>query len=276
MTADKQSSLDLGPSDITRRANKVSKKASKARRKVRLPMLPMADGGFEPVSGVPKTRGQCPTSGICKHVRCRHHLLLEDAAHRSGRPGLGSVPRDSRGLTISAPGEAGCERPGTTLRPGWLRVRGVLVEQEINVWIHMDIDGLSVNESRHGTFDYWLKHLRVGEPVHVIDNDLASPLYGQAIAHAWLTPERDLKFDRYPDRMFVMLRRVRPVMSCALDLIDRHGKLTNEQTGDALARHRTLVAREVRKAMRKAITNAEALGMSQDDLLRGLREMGAQ
>jgi hypothetical protein len=280
MTDPKPPQPSLPLPDFTHRANEISKRASKERRKKRLPVLqqgalPIADRGFVPVEGVPKTRGECPTGGICPHVRCRHHLMLEDAEHRSGRPGLGSVPRDKRGLTLSVSGDAGKERPGTTLRPGWLSVQGTQVEREVNVWLHMDVDGLSVNESRHGAFDYWLKHLRVGEPVYVIDSDQDSPLYGQAIAHAWLTPEHELKFDRYPDRMFVLLRRVRPVSSCALDLIDRHGKLTNEQTGNAVGRHRTLVAREVRRAMEKAKVAAKAMGMTEQELLRGLMEIGA-
>jgi hypothetical protein len=274
--SDKQPSLPLG--DFTRRANEISKRASKERRKRRLPVLqsnlPIADKGFVPQEGVPKTRAECPVERHCSKVRCKWNLFIETGEHRSGRPGLGSVKRDKRGLTTSQPGCAGDERPGTTLRPGWLKVGGLEIEREVSVWLHMDVDGFSVNESRHGAMDYWLKHLRVGEPVHAIDSDQDSPLYGQAIAHAWLTPARELKFDRYPDRMFVVLRRVRPVSSCALDLIEQNGKLTNEQTGNALARHRTLVAREVRRALAKAIETAAEMGIEREDLMATLMAMG--
>lgn len=62
--------------------------------------------------------------------------------------------------------------------------------------------------------------------------------------------------------------------SCALDLADR-GPMTNTQMGSALGRHRTLPARILRRALGRAIENAEGMGMSRDDLLKGLREIGA-
>lgn len=261
---------------LTRRANKLSRKAHKKR--YRLPVVQpqlIADKGFTPVAGVPKTRAECPTERPCPHVCCKYHLFMEDADNRAGRPGLSSVPRDERGLTIAVPGNIGNERPGTTLRPAWLKVRGLEVEREVSVWLHMDEDGLHVYESNAGAFDYWLKGIHIGEMVRVIDNESTSPFYKQSIAHVTLTAERELMFDRYPDRMFVILRRVRETASCALDEIDKRGKHTNEQTGDCVGRHRTLVARELRKAMEKAKRAAERMGMTEGDLLRGLRELGA-
>jgi hypothetical protein len=276
-----QSELALGSSDVTRRANRVSKKASKARRKVRLPMLPMADGGFEPVEGVPKMRGDCPKTRLCPHVRCRFSLFMEDAAHRSGRPGLGSVPRDARGLTMSAPGDAGDKRPGTTLRPAWLRVRGMEAETEVKVYVSRDEDGAYVlGEVRNGTLDYWLSRLTDGDLIIAMrerEDDKPEVLArGKLRADGAISFDRELPEDVVTSSDCVVLVRARPVASCALDLIDQHGKLTNEQTGEALARHRTLVGREVRSAVEKAKEIAADMGMSDDELLRGLRELGAQ
>ena len=74
----------------------------------------------------------------------------------------------------------------------------------------------------------------------------------------------------------VLITRVRGVPSCALDEIDRVGRpMTNEETGDAYARHRTLSARDVRSALGNAVRAAAEMGMSEADLLKGLRELGA-
>ena len=83
-----------------------------------------------PIRGVPKTRADCPMQRPCPHL-CRHNLLVEDAEHRAGRPGLSSVPRDARGWTLPVEGDAGEDRPGTTLRPAWLQVRGLELEREL-------------------------------------------------------------------------------------------------------------------------------------------------
>ena len=262
--------LDQRSRDITRRANKISKRASKARR---LPVIQpelIADHAFMPVRGVPATRAQCPTERPCPHM-CRWNLLIEDADTRAGRPGLASVPRDERGLTIATEGHVGNARPGTTLRPAWLTYRGLEVERECKVYVERDYTMVSV---RTGALAYWLERLHVGEPVLVFDDDTAD-----LVAKADLTAD-GLKLDRdLPERVFVsssalVLTRVRGVSSCALDEIDRRGKMSNEQVGDCIGRHRTLVGREVRKALGKAVRIAEGFGMSEGDLLSGLRELG--
>lgn len=195
---------------------------------------------------------------------------MEDAEHRAGRPGLSSVKRDRKGLTVSQPGAAGDERPGTTLRPGWLKVRGLEVEREVKAWVHRTDEGIDVREVRDGTFDYWLKFVRVGEPVLVFNDDTNA-----VVARAQVTADGSIKLDRdVPDGM-VVLTRTREVSSCALDEIERRGKLTNEQCGDALARHRTLIAREARKALTKLIGNAAVAGIAKGDLMQALMGMGA-
>jgi hypothetical protein len=277
-----QQSLPLGSLTFTQRANKISRAASKRRR---LPVLQpqlIADSGFSPIEGVPATRADCPSTAhaICPHVRCRYHLFLEDAEHRAGRPGLASVPRDERGLTLPSSGNAGAERPGTTLRPGWLKVRGLELEREVKVYVSPDLELL---ETRRGTLDYWLKHTHAGEPLLAYDTVTLGlgdePLM---LAQAELTTDHSVRFDReLPEYVIngssaLLLRRVRPVASCALDEIERRGKMSNEQTGEAIARHRTLVGRETREALKKACRAAEELGMSVDDFLHGLHELGAR
>lgn len=275
-----QQSLPLGSLTFTQRANKISRQASKRRR---LPVLQpslLADSGFTPREGVPKTRADCPdtSKAPCDRVRCRYHLFLEDAEHRAGRPGLSSVRRDERGLTTSQPGDAGDARPGTTLRPGWLRVRGLELEREVKVYVSPDLE---LCEVRNGTLDYWLKHTHAGEPLLAYDTVTLGlgdePLM---LAQAELTADGRVKFDRELPEYVVngssalLLRRVRPVASCALDEIAKRGKLSNEQTGDGIARHRTLVGREVRVALKKACEEAERQGMSVDDFLGALRGLG--
>lgn len=250
---DPQVPLPLDPRYFTRRANRISRKAHK---RYRLPVLqssfPEADSGFQPLAGVPLTRGDCPVERPCVYVRCRHNLFLVDADTRAGRPGLSSVPRDARGLTLPSTGDAGTTRPGTTLRPGWLRVRGLEIEREVKVYVIRTEDGYDLAETSPGRLDYWLAHLRMGEPVLVFD-DSASMVAKASLGTEGLVFDRDL-----PERVLcsssaVVLTRVREVSSCALDLIDRHGKMTNEQVGSALARHRTLIAREVRIAGQKLV-----------------------
>jgi hypothetical protein len=62
-------------------------------------------------------------------------------------------------------------------------------------------------------------------------------------------------------------------VSCALDVADK-GKASNQETGDALGRHRTLVGRESHNALPRAREVAEEMGMSEAELLAGLRELG--
>jgi hypothetical protein len=273
---DPQLPLALGSSEVTKRANRISRRAHKKRYRLPVlqPSIPLSDNRFHPVSGVPATRGDCPAERPCPHVRCRHHLWLVDADTRAGRPGLANVPRDERGLTLHVEGSAGIERSGTTLRPGWLQVRGLEVEREVKVYVTRTDEGYELLELNHGRLAYWLAHLRMGESVLVFSDDSA-----ELVAKAMLTP-RGLAFDReLPEALLcsssaVVLTRLREVSSCALDLIDRHGKMTNEQVGAALARHRTLVGREARDAARKAAAAAEAQGIDRDDFRAALMGMG--
>lgn len=138
------------------------------------------------------------------------------------------------------------------------------------VWRANDEEGIELLETRDGAMDYWLARLHPGEPVLAFDDDT-----GEMVARVELTSDGRLKFDRAFDATFVVLTRVRGVSSCALDEIERRGKMTNEQVGDCIGRHRTLVAREVKRALEKAMGAAEHVGMTEDDLLKGLRELGA-
>lgn len=138
---------------------------------------------------VPDTRADCPTQKPCPHVRCRFHLWRVDSQDRAGRPGLASVPRDRRGLTLPVLGNVGQARAGTTLEARWLE--------------------------------------------------------------APVPP------------------------SCALDCADK-GPHSNEQIGEAIDRHRTLIGKDVPDAMESAKAKAAELGMTEEDLLRGLRELGAE
>jgi len=252
--------------EITRRANRISRRSSKLR--VLQPEL-VADHAFAPLPGVPRTRGDCPTARPCPYVRCRYHLWAEDAEHRAGRPGLASVPRDEHGHTLSTPGHVGDERPGMTLRPVWLKYRGLEVEREVRVYINEAGDVLG---TRRGMLEHWCDRLHVGEPVLVFDDDSGELVAKATYTGDGLRLDRDLPSVSGPGGF--VLTRVRGVSSCALDEIDRHGKLTNEQTGDRVGRHRTLVAREVRRALGKAVDVAEEMGMNKADLMRGLEMLG--
>jgi hypothetical protein len=271
--------------DYIGRAAAISKRASKERQRKRLPVIQpelIGDRGFDPKTGVPRTRGECPTERPCPFVRCRWHLFMEDAEHRAGRPGLASVKRDSKGLTTSQLGDAGTDRPGTTLRPGWLKYRGLEIEREVVVYVTRVDSGYEIHEVRNGTLDHWLSRIRIGEPFTVWEKiePADGPGIGVFLAHAQreqrgLVFDRELPEDRLQSSDCIVFVRTRAVSSCALDEIDRHGRLTNEDTGNAVARHRTLVAREVNRALGKAIRAAGEMGMSEADLLRGLRELGA-
>ncbi len=244
----------MGASDITRRANRISRRASKARR--HLPVLQpvlLADSGFADAAraGVPSSRAACPDTRTspCSFVLCRYHLFREDADTRAGRPGLANVPRGEHGWTLPVQGDVPGQSAGTTLRPAWLKYRGLEVERECKVYVSGSNEEMELLEVRTGTMDTWLAHLHTGERVLVFDNDS-----GELIAKASLE-SRGLVFDRaLPEQVFgsssgLTLTRVRRVESCALDLC---GSIhSNEQVGDAIARHRTLVAREVKSALGK-------------------------
>lgn len=303
-----------GSSPITKRANQISKRASRQRR--HLPVFQpdlIADDGFRSAAqaGVPRTRGECPTQRPCPHVRCRYHLFLEDADRRAGRPGLSSVPRDSRGLTLSTPGHAGNERPGTTLRPAWLTYRGLEVEREVKVYVDETAPGeYELVPLTEGALDLWLSRLHKDDKVVVwidgfsdamddkfdradishsivelvneqIDKALEEGRGMPVMAWAHLADDGRLAFDRplpwwvVKTTLYIKLTRIREVSSCALDLIDQHGKHSNEQVGDAIGRHRTLVARDVRRAMGKAIEVAGRMGVEREDLMRALMQMGS-
>jgi hypothetical protein len=258
----------------SQRANRISRRAHKKRSRLPVlqPRLPVWDSTFAAAAGVPATRGDCPTAGYCPHVRCRYHLALETGEHRAGRPGLSSVPRDAQGRTLPVCGDAGEATAGTTLRPTWLQVRGMEIEREVKVYV--SADG-SMHEVRMGTLDYWLARLHVGEPVLVFDDDAVLIAKAKRLADGTLAMDRALPERVVQSAAAVVLTRVRAVESCALEVAGR-GMNTNTQTGDALGKHRTLMARYVRRALAKAVRVAAQMGMTEGDLLRGLRELGAR
>ena len=280
--------LDLGIAEqrtrsLTKRADRISQKASRARHKKphRL-SLPMYMGDFPAKEGVPKTRGDCP-KGFCTFIRCRYHLGMEDAEHRAGRPGLASVPRDGQGLTTSLEGDAGEERPGTTIRPDWLELdrtcralltwddAGNVCEVEPLVPVNAQLQPVyTFKRQRIGTWDLVEAKLHPGERLEVYDNDEVH------VASAFYMPDGTLCFDRSPFAVSVTLVRARGVASCALNEIERLGKMTNAQVGDAIRRHRTLVGRIIPDALEQAKRAAKRLfGMDAEELLMGLRELGA-
>ncbi len=279
----KQSSFPFHPQTYTQRANAISAKASKQRRKTKPQRLalPMYMGDFPAQEGVPTKRADCP-KGFCTRIRCRMHLAMEDAEHRAGRPGLASVPRDELGHTMPVDGEAGEDRAGTTFRPDWLpldRTCRVLLLWDANGNVS-DVEPLvpvtsklkpiyTFKKQRIGTWDMMEARLHPGEKLEAYDSD------EQHVANAYYMPDGTLCFDRSPFAVSVTLVRVRGVSSCALDEVQKHGAMTNTQIGDAIGRHRTLAARIVKGALGKAMTNAAEMGMSEADLLAGLRELGA-
>ena len=270
--------LDI-PED-RRRIYRISRRAARKRLPVLQAYLPVADDTFKPVAGVPGTRAQCPDTSTahCPHVRCKWHLFLETGEHRAGRPGLANVPRDARGLTLPSAGAAGQQRPGTTLRPAWLHVRGLELEREVLAYVSSD---QVLHEVRNGTFDYWSARLHVGEAIEVYDNvtvlgdwsDVLLIAKGSKQADGSLLLDRELPEYVVESSDSVLLRRVRRVSSCALDEIEKRGEMSNEQVGDAVGRHRTLVGREVKRATGRAVESAARMGMSADELMAGIREL---
>lgn len=230
---------------------RVSPKKNKARGKriaIENPTLSIREKRFLPLVGVPATRADCPPPSVyCPYVRCRHHLALITADHRAGRPGLAHVPRDRMGRTISAPGDAGdCARSGTTVDPRWLEL-----ERRMKCWVERGEDGrmLNLHACYEGEADLFMARLHVGEPIDLLDGEVIT---GEEtlprIMGARLSITGNIMLDREPDGLFMFtLQRVRRVESCALNVADR-GVNSNQEVGAALGRHRTLVAREVKRS----------------------------
>jgi hypothetical protein len=215
--------------------------------------LPIKERRFLPVVvGEKWTRAECPTQRPCPRIRCRQHLFLQDAEHRAGRPGLSSVPRNARGLTIAVEGPLGDQRPGTTVDPRWLEL-----ERRCHVWIERDEEGVFVtlHASYEREWEHFRERLHIGEAIDVLVD-------GNRVGGARMTPD-GVALDHQPQWFAAVLERVRGVPSCALDEIERHGQMTNDQVGDALGRHRTLVGREVRRAAIKL----KAMGVDLRDLI---------
>ena len=240
------------------------------------PSLPLKERRYLPVAGVPRTRGDCPdtTHDLCPFVRCRYNLFRVDASDRAGRPGLANVPRDERGHTIATPGTAGTSRPGTTLWPAWLELErtckvvinrdenGVVADVDTYVSPHLmtlrvpSETGEVERIERHiGTWEDFREHTRDGEPLQVFNDS------GELCGAATLGPD-GIRFRYLMNGYVVVLRRVRGVPSCALDEADK-GPRTNEQIGQATGRHRTLVARIVRRGAGKV----KAAGCDVGDLM---------
>jgi len=53
---------------------------------------PFVPEGWRPRGGVPESRGACPVSRPCPHVRCRYHLWVVVGQDRPGRPFEGRRP----------------------------------------------------------------------------------------------------------------------------------------------------------------------------------------
>lgn len=274
--------------DYIGRAARISNRASKERRRVSLPKyqpsLRIPDENVFPAEGgVPSSRASCP-EGYCNRIRCRSHLAMVDAEHRAGRPGLSHVARDERGWTQSVAGDVGDERAGTTFNPRWLRL-----EQTCRMNVYWNADGrvdelepvVTVNAEGKpihlfrkwwvGSWETMRERLHVGERLEVYDEN------EKRIGNAYWMPDDSIGFDVNIYATAVYLVRPRPVSSCALNCIKQAGRaMTNSEVGDVLGRHRTLIARETKRALEKAKRIAAELGMSEADLLRGLRELGAE
>lgn len=282
--ADTQLCLPLGGSPAARMV-RTTRRANKKRLidAIRISAsLPFKDRYFLPLAGVPKTRADCPPpSEYCRHIKCRQHLAMIDAEHRAGRPGLANVPRNHRGLTMPVVGDLGAQRAGTTFDPRWLEL-----ERACKVSLERDDNGkmLGLNAVYENEADLFFERLHVGEPIDVIDGHLQKGEPFAALRNmprvmgARLAPTGNVVFDSEPTERVTQyvftLVRVRGVESCALNMIDRLGKCSNQAIGDGLGRHRTLVAREVRNGMEKAKKEARRQGMDLQDLMRAMMTMG--
>lgn len=272
--ADHQLTLDIGGDpDTSPSMVKTTRRANKRRLPVLQPVLPIEDDGFVPVAGVPRTRAECPKERPCPRVMCEWHLWRVDAENRAGRPGLASVPRDEQGRTIAVDGDAGEARPGTTLRPLWLETerhcRAVIKLDQTGQVCAIDVvgDHLSTTANGNGDEAWGQMRLHEGEQLRVVAEDGT-----WATRAEWRSGAVVLK--RAPlVTCAVLITRVRVTPSCGLDLIERHGKLTNQQIGDGIGRHRTLVAREVKAALRKLIEEGKRQGVEAMDLMRAIMGM---
>lgn len=240
--------------------------------------LPFKDRYFLPLTGVPKTRGDCPPpSEYCRYIRCRYHLAMIDAEHRAGRPGLASVPRDARGWTVPVEGDIGDARAGTTFDPRWKEY-----ERRCRVWTEKDESGkfLALHAAYESESDLFLERLHAHEPIDVLRGmvDEGEPFRASEshprVMGAKMTTTGVLAFEAELTEFSYTLVRVRGVESCALNMIDRIGKCSNQESGAGLGRHRTLVARELRGATRKAIERAADVGIEAEDLMKTLMQMG--
>jgi hypothetical protein len=260
------------PIKTTRAANR---KAGRLATIERLHLPIVGQKRFEPKTGTPKTLADCPDTSVkpCEYIRCRWHLHRVDADTRAGRPGLGSAPRDARGLVMSVAGDLGEQRAGTTVVPRWLEL-----ERYCAVWVERDNDDeiVALNACREGEWDQFIAALHIGEDVDAQNEN------GDVVAKVNIRrePSNDdepvyaIGLDRDPGEFMLKLVRKRGIESCALHAIARMGRMSNEQAGDCIDRHRTLVARELREAVTKACETAEEMGMEREDFVRALMSMG--
>lgn len=249
--SDHQLNLPLGGSPSA--STNLVRTTRTANRKVRLPVLEpdlVEDiRPFTPKAGVPKTRKDCPTDRHtrgCEYVKCRAHLWRIDSQDRAGRPSLGSVPRDEQGHTISAPGDLGEQFAETTLIPMWL--------DEMRTCYGWSYDG-EITVNSEARWEMFAAHAGVVDVLHTMDRAL--------LARARVDVDT-LELDRALPGGTLALTFVRALPpSCALDQVDKHGTMTNEQVGDAIGRHRTLVAQIVKRGARKL----KAMGVDLRDLV---------
>lgn len=260
-----QLSLPLASTDSPVPASKPRRVKPHHRPRIDAPLLPLQPRRYLPVVGVPETREGCPdtSKGHCPHLRCRWNLHLETADHRAGRPGLAHAPRDARGLIVSTPGDLGDERPGTTANARWLEL-----ERRCRVWVERDEHGrfVTLHAEYESEWEHFKERLHMGEAIDVLVD-------GERVGGARMTPD-GVALNHEPQWSFAVLQRVRGVASCALDEIARRGKHSNQQAGDAVGRHRTLVARELKDALRKACETAVEMGMDAEDFVGALMGMG--
>jgi len=228
--------------------------------------LPLVSKRFLPVTGTPGTRADCPDTSKqhCPYLRCRWHLSRLDASDRAGRPGLSSVPRDARGWTLPVEGDMGEKRAGTTAVPRWLEL-----ERRCTVWVERGDDGkvVALNAVREGEWDQFAAALHANDVVEARNEN------GEVVAMVRIGNE-NIALDRDVRDFVLVLTRVRGVESCALDAVKRYGKMGNQAIGDCIGRHRTLVAREVKGALAKAIETGEDMGIERHELMGALMRMG--
>jgi len=276
--------LDWLGGDLTPRLKRTTARANRKQSSTSAQRSLPIDDGFLPRVGTPGTRADCPDTSkqYCPYLRCRWHLARLDAQDRAGRPGLSAVPRDARGWTIAVEGDLGAQTAGTTADPTWLGLESsakmrvdynkegnVIGVETYNPAPETDLCNWPVGGKHVGTWDMMSETLYVDEPIDVY-NDL-----GERVCGARLTADGQLAFDGSPGGAIVVtLRRVRLTESCALDAIARHGKMGNQAIGDCIGRHRTLVAREVKGALAKAIETGEDMGIERHELMGALMRMG--